>query len=107
MVFVDWFGSTLAPPDSLTLMTADEDFDVVILDRGKVYTTNHMCRPIEITMPFFAVGSGRKAALGAMYCGRTAKGAVEVACLVDPFTAPPIYTMAMPGYVKPGKRTKS
>lgn len=97
MTFVDWYGSGKEPPDCLTQMSTDEDFDVVILDRGKVYIVNHYCRPIEEEAPFFAVGSGRKAALGALHCGRTAKGAVEIACLVDPYTAPPIVTMAMPG----------
>jgi ATP-dependent protease HslVU (ClpYQ) peptidase subunit len=96
MVFVDWYGSGKDVPTSLTNATLEEDFDVVILDRGKVYVSNHMCRPVEIDQPFFSVGSGRKAAMGAMHCGRTAKGAVEIACLVDPFTAPPIVTMSMP-----------
>jgi ATP-dependent protease HslVU (ClpYQ) peptidase subunit len=98
MVFVDWFdGTAKEPPSILRDAHLDEDFDVLILDRGKVYTANHLCRPIEVVSPFTAIGSGRKAALAAMHCGRGAREAVAIACKVDPFSAPPIVTMTMPG----------
>lgn len=101
MVFVDWYdGTPKEPPIILRDAHLEEDFDVLILDRGAVYTANHLCRPIEVTDPFIAIGSGRKAALAAMHCGRSAREAVAIACRVDPFTALPIKTMAMPGYHK-------
>lgn len=106
MVFVDWYGSTAEPPPILRDAHLDEDFDVLILDRGKVYTANHLCRPILVVDPFIAIGSGRKAALAAMYCGRSAREAVSIACKVDPYSAPPIVTMTMPGF-RPRGATKS
>jgi ATP-dependent protease HslVU (ClpYQ) peptidase subunit len=39
----------------------------------------------EFKGPFFAVGSGAAAALGAMYAGATATEAVRIAGMVDPF----------------------
>lgn len=98
MVFYDWFGDLpKEPPSILRDAHLDEDFDVLVLDRGKVYTANHLCRLIEVKDPFIAIGSGRKAALAAMHCGRSAREAVAIACKVDPFSAPPIVTMTMPG----------
>lgn len=102
MVFVDWFDGTNGrlPPEILRDAHLDEDFDVMVLDRGKIYTANHLCRLIEVIDPFIAIGSGRKAALAAMHCGRGAREAVAIACRIDPYSAPPIKTMAMPGYRK-------
>ena len=39
--------------------------------------------PVKFPPQQFAVGSGRDFALAAMHCGKTAKEAVEVACLFD------------------------
>ena len=102
MVFVDWFdASGKEPPPILRDAHLDEDFSVLVLDRGKVYTANYLCRLVEVIDPFTAIGSGRKAALAAMYCGRSAREAVAVACKIDPYSAPPIVTMTMPGLRKP------
>jgi hypothetical protein len=101
MVFVDWFdGSGKEPPPILRDAHPDEDFDVLVLDRGKVYQANHLCRLIEVIEPFTAIGSGRKVALGALECGRSAREAVRIAAKRDPYTGGPIKTMAMPGYRK-------
>lgn len=99
MMFVDWFGSAAPPPSALVeMLTLEEDFDVLILDRGKVYTSNHLCRPVEVMDRFFAVGSGRKAAIAAMLCGKGAIEAVKIACMLDPYSAPPIVHMVAPGF---------
>lgn len=98
LIFVDWFGSGKDAPQTLVQLDLDEDFVAVVLDRGKVYTANHLCRLVEDRNTFTAEGTGRKAALAAMYCGRGAREAVAVACKVDPYSAPPIVTMKMPGY---------
>ena len=93
MLFVDWYGSGKDRPAVLTDLDLEEDFDVLILEHGKVFTCNHLCRPVEVLDPFCAIGSGRKAALAAMHCGRSAREAVRIACLLDPYSAPPIVTM--------------
>lgn len=96
MLFVDWYGTGKDAPASLLALDSDQDFDVLILDRGKVLVANHLCRSIEVIDPFCAIGSGRKAALAAMHCGRSAREAVRIACLLDPYSAPPIVTMSVP-----------
>lgn len=40
----------------------------------------------EVEAPFYALGSGAQAALGAMYAGASAEDAVRIAMLVDPYT---------------------
>lgn len=99
MVFVDWYGSSGAPPPFiLTGADLEEDFEVLILDRGKVYTANHLCRPIRVTTPFCAIGSGCEAALAAMHAGADARAAAVIACKVNSTCGLPIVTMPMPGY---------
>ncbi len=44
-------------------------------------------------VPFMALGSGSKAALGALHMGADAARAVEIACLADAYTGGPIVTM--------------
>lgn len=39
--------------------------------------------PLRFEDRFFAMGSGRDVALAAMHCGKTAKEAVEIACLFE------------------------
>jgi len=107
MVFVDWYGSDTPAPDHLTMIEdSDKDFDALILDSGKLYQVNHMCRPVEIVDGFIAIGSGRKSALAAMHCGKSAEEAVRIACLIDPYSAPPVYTARMPLAAIPKKRKR-
>lgn len=42
--------------------------------------------PQELSSKFYATGSGRDFAIAAMHCGRTAKEAVEIACLYDVYS---------------------
>jgi hypothetical protein len=100
MIFVDWYGTGKPVPASFDVLNLEEDFEVIILDRGIVYTANHLCRPVEVIDPFVAIGCGRKAALAAMHLGRSARVACEVACKVDPLCGEPVYTMSMPGRKK-------
>lgn len=39
--------------------------------------------PVKLTDKFYAAGSGRDFAIAAMHCGKSAKEAVEIACLYD------------------------
>ena len=48
-------------------------------------------------VPFLALGSGAKAALGALHMGADAVRAVEIACLTDAYTGGPIVTMRTDG----------
>lgn len=99
MVFVDWYKGINSkfdqPPEILRDAHLDEDFEVVILEGGHVYTANHLCRPVRVIAPFVAVGSGRKAAMVALNMGASTRRAVEEAARVDPYTGGPIITMRL------------
>lgn len=47
-------------------------------------------RPVAIEASFFACGSGREIALGAMAMGASAQRAVEIACMWDRCTVGPV-----------------
>jgi hypothetical protein len=100
MVFVDWYKGVQTdfaqPPEILRDAHLDEDFEVVILERGHVYTANHLCRPIKVITPFHAIGCGALGAWTAMAGGASARRAVELTCMYDPYCAPPVVTMRMP-----------
>ncbi len=102
MIYVDWFRGIeptmdqhLKLPEILRDAHLEEDFEVLIVCRDGAFHANHLCRAVKVIDPFIAIGSGRKAALGAMHAGATAKRAVEIACKVDPYTAPPVRTMRL------------
>lgn len=87
MVFVDWYGSKKPVPD--VFLNIECDFTCLILTPDGLFEADRFCRPDRILERFYAVGSGCKEALAAMHCGRGALQAVEIAGLIDPYTAPP------------------
>lgn len=68
----------------------DEELSVLILTPDALYVCDESCEFEEITDSFYAVGSGSKAALAAMYLGCDPIRAVEIASLVDSYTGGPI-----------------
>jgi hypothetical protein len=93
MLFVDWYGSGKEPPE--LLIHGDAEFTVLILKKDGLYEVDRWCRPIKVLEDFYAVGSGSKAAMGAMFMGADAAKAVDVACKIDPYSALPIVTMSL------------
>lgn len=92
MMFVDWYGKKGKPPAAL----ADTDFTCLVLDEDGLWEFDSMCRAEKILDDFYAIGTGAKAALGAMHMGATAIEAVQVARLIDPYTGGPITGMCLP-----------
>lgn len=93
LVFVDWFGSGKQIPDQLLYL--DSDFTCLILQEDGLYEADKFCRPEKVIEPFYAIGSGTKAALAAMHCGKSALEAVQIAALIDPGTAAPFKSMQL------------
>ena len=60
----------------------DRDTVIQLTPEGRVfvYWQEH---PVELHSEFDAWGSGGDVALGALYCGKSAVEAVEIACKVD------------------------
>jgi hypothetical protein len=50
---------------------------------------------LQLTGPYYALGHGREAALGAMFCGANASRAIEAACGHAPYLALPVQTLKL------------
>lgn len=75
----DWLnGGT--KPDKL------DDFSGLLIDGTRSYRIESKCVLMPIAESFHAVGSGRDFALSAMYIGRSAREAVELAMRFDAWT---------------------
>lgn len=102
LLFVDWYRFTMLEPDkdradelASRLLEGEADIDMLVLRKDGLFEFDKWCRAERIKMPFYAVGSGAKAALGALHMGADARQAVAVACKIDPYSAPPIVTMSL------------
>ena len=57
------------------LLVIDKDGSVMVYESGAY--------PVRFEDKFIAIGCGRDYAIAAMHCGRTAREAVEIACLYE------------------------
>jgi hypothetical protein len=83
-VFVEWYGSGKPIPDVFLHMGGD--FTCLVLTPQGLFEYDVYCQPERIEEDFYAVGSGAKAALAAMHCGKSAVEAVRIACRIDPYS---------------------
>lgn len=87
LVFLEWFvGNTGDDVMDNTLDTEDDFEALVAYPDGGLYTFNRYLIAYDIDADFHAIGSGAKCAMAAMYCGRSAVEAVEVASEIDMYT---------------------
>lgn len=93
LVFLDWYGSGRTKPE--LLVHGDGDFTALVLTRKGLFEYDKWCRGEQVKERFYAIGSGAKAALGALHMGANARKAVAIACKIDPYSAPPIKTMRL------------
>jgi ATP-dependent HslUV protease subunit HslV len=89
LLFVDWYGSDRKPP--IKFLDGDADFLCLVVTPSGVLEYDKWCRGEEVEEEFAAIGSGAKAALGALYAGASAEEAVRIACKIDPYSSEPIY----------------
>jgi ATP-dependent protease HslVU (ClpYQ) peptidase subunit len=94
LVFLDWLQSE-KPELVDRLIEGGGDFTALVLCRKGLYEYDGWCRGEKVLERFYAIGSGCKAALGAMHMGATARTAVKIACRIDTLSAPRIVTMAL------------
>ena len=79
------------PPE----FVGDEEFVLLILREEGVFVMDCWLRPQQVHDDYFAIGSGTKVALGAMYMGATAVQAVEAACQFDPYTGGKVVSFSL------------
>ncbi len=65
---------------------AEYDFDIVWMASDGLWVSDQTGVISQCHEPYYAIGSGSKAAMAAMICGKSAEAAVDVAALVDPYT---------------------
>ena len=75
--------------------TEDQILALVVREDGIYAWSVGDPEPERVEADFFAVGSGGKAARVAMMLGKTAEEAVELACQVDLWSAPPLQVLKL------------
>ena len=97
LIFFDWYGSAKPVPDIAQVQIGD--FHALIVEPDGLYEADGYFRPWRVveadSLGFYAVGSGSKAALGALHMGADAREAVRIAALVDPYTGGDIVSMSL------------
>lgn len=88
LLFVDWYGTD--KPTPAELLEGEADIDIVVLTKRGIFSYDKWCRGEKVVGKFYAIGSGAKAALGALHMGADAIKAVKIACKIDPYSAAPI-----------------
>lgn len=72
-----------------------DEFEALVLTPATLALVDRDYNFEDIKDPFYAIGSGAFAALGALHCGVTLERAVEVACLVDSSSGLPVDVMEL------------
>jgi hypothetical protein len=88
--FMKWYGTKKKKPSGFG---KGADFEALVLtEKGLYHFDEFLCGGL-VEQPFFAVGSGAQAALGALHMGATPEQAILVACKVDSMTGEPVQIM--------------
>lgn len=95
-LFVKWFDGTDKDPPEIFAYNPP-DFTCLVWFKHGLYEYDAYCIGEQIVEKFYAIGSGAKAALGAMHMGADALEAVKVAAQVDPYTAAPYQVETLKG----------
>lgn len=61
----------------------DEWIGMLVVNRAGVFSYERTPHPLKLEDTTAAMGSGRDYAIAAMHCGKTAREAVEIACIFD------------------------
>lgn len=75
--------------------TVKDYVGIVVGADGSIWRYEDKLVPFQVTAPFHAIGSGRDYAIAAMHMGKTAREAVELACLYDVYTGGPITELTL------------
>lgn len=84
--FINWRTTGSKPP----VWGVNSQFEALVLDKTGLYVYYTSCTPDRVNLPYFAIGSGRQYAMGALSNGASVEKAVEIACAYDPYSKLPI-----------------
>jgi hypothetical protein len=85
LAFLEWLKGKRSTVD-----LSSSKFGALVLTSDGAFEFDGYLTPDPITDPFYAVGTGAKAGMAAMHAGASARRAVEIACLLDPYSRPPV-----------------
>lgn len=90
--FIKWYGTKRKKP---SVFGKNADFEALVLtDKGLFHYDEYLSGG-KLNNPWFAIGSGSFAALGALHAGTTLEEAVEIACKVDNGSGLPIQVVKL------------
>ncbi len=96
VAFLNWYRTGMKDMEMRAhILASGADFTAVVLTKHGLFVWDCWMQPERMCDEFYAVGSGTKAALGALHMGASAVKAVAVACKIDPWSAPPIVSMSL------------
>ena len=95
LLFRDWLETGAGPGLHDRGVDRLEDFEALIVHKSGLYTANRLCRIDRVLETFWAIGSGRAIALGAMERGATARQAVQAAAKWDAYTSGPVRALSL------------
>lgn len=89
----EWIEDGTRPENKPSPWCEEDDFQAIIVrPDGKCVLVSENFLPSDpVEAEFYAIGSGKELALGAMAAGLDAPAAVRVACKFDPWSAEPVY----------------
>ena len=95
LLFLDWLEVGGEPRLHDRGVNETTEFECLIMHKSGVWVGDRLCRLERLEEEFWAAGSGRHAALGAMWAGKSAIDAVRIATRIDPFSGGRVVSMSL------------
>lgn len=95
LLFLDWLEIGGEPRLHERGVDENTEFECLVVHKSGVWVADRLCRLEKLEEDFWAAGSGRQAALGAMHAGKGAMDAVRIATRIDPFSGGRVVSMSL------------
>jgi ATP-dependent protease HslVU (ClpYQ) peptidase subunit len=95
LLFLDWMEIGGEPRLHERGVDENTEFECLVVHKSGVWVADRLCRLEKLEEDFWAAGSGRQAALGAMHAGKGAMDAVRIATRIDPFSGGRVVSMSL------------
>lgn len=78
-----WIEAGAAEDKFPEIQRSDDWAHIIVVDGSGAYVYEKTPHPVRYDQPRITIGSGREFAMAALYLGKNAREAVEVACALD------------------------